>query len=199
MGKMKKYSDAELLANMKAGGVGCEQAMEYLYKKHIESVISFITTRNGTREEGKDIFQDAVIQLLINVQQGTFQGSSALSTYLFAISKNLWYRRFSKVRREEQYATHMTPLTSDSEDPEVILMSEDRQVQIRSLMDRLKPKCKEVLLLWGSKFAMKEIAEKLGYNNEQVVRNKKNLCLKELKDQVAQQPELRKWIQEMMN
>lgn len=195
---MQNYSDAELLANMKAGGVSCEKAMEFLYKKHIESVISFITSRNGTREEGKDIFQDAVIQLLINVQQGSFHGNSALSTYLFAISKNLWYRRFSKYRRETQYATQMVPVTTDTLDPETILMTEDQQEQVGSLLDRLKPKCKEVLLLWGRKFAMKEIAEKLGYNNEQVVRNKKNLCLRELRDQVEKQPELRHWINEII-
>jgi RNA polymerase sigma factor (sigma-70 family) len=196
---MQSYSDPELLANIKAGGSACERAMEFLYKKHIDSIISFITARNGTREEGKDIFQDAVIQLLINVQQGTFQGNSALSTYLFAISKNLWYRRFSKARREEQYATQMVPMTADSKDPEMILMTEDQQEHVRNLMDGLKPKCKEVLLLWGSKFSMKEIADKLGYNNEQVVRNKKNLCLKELKERLGKQPALRQWINEMVS
>ena len=198
MRKMQNYSDAELIADIKAGGLRCEKAMEYVYKKHIETVISFITARNGTRDEGKDIFQDAVIQLLLNVQQGVFQGNSALGTYLFAISKNLWYRRFSRVKREETYATQMIPLSTESEDPEMRLMTKDQQAQVGSLLDRLKPKCREVLLLWGRKFAMKEIADRLGYTNEQVVRNKKNLCLKELKEQVQANPELRQWIHEIM-
>lgn len=198
MRKMQKYSDADLLDAIQAGGSAREKAMEYVYKQHIGSVLSFVGSRNGTREEGKDIFQDAVIQLLISIQKGTFQGNSAISTYLFAISKNLWYRRFSKNVREDQYQTQMVPIRETSETPEMVLMEEDQQLKIGDLLNQLKPKCKEVLLLWGRKFAMKEIAAQLGYNNEQVVRNKKNHCLKELKEQVRVNPEVRKLIQEFL-
>ncbi|MEL6251851.1 MAG: hypothetical protein AAFR87_07565 [Bacteroidota bacterium] len=65
-------------------------------------------------------------------------------------------------------------------------------------MDSLKDKCKEVLTMWAQKYSMKEIAEALGYSNEQVVRNKKNHCLKELKELVRKNPEVRNLIGELL-
>ncbi|MFT6744957.1 MAG: DNA-binding CsgD family transcriptional regulator, partial [Bacteroidia bacterium] len=53
-----------------------------------------------------------------------------------------------------------------------------------------KDKCKEVLQLWSMSFSMTEIAEKLDYTSSQVVMNKKNLCLKELRKQLADNPNL---------
>ncbi len=58
------------------------------------------------------------------------------------------------------------------------------------LMTNLKDKCKEVLKLWSLSYNMTEIAEKLAYTNTQVVMNKKNLCLRELRKQLADNPKL---------
>ena len=52
--------------------------------------------------------------------------------------------------------------------------------------------------MWAQKYSMKEIAAALGYSNEQVVRNKKNHCLKELKELVRKNPEVRNLIGELL-
>lgn len=192
------YNDQELVDQIKQGGSACERAMKHLYRQHLDSVVNFIVNRSGSREEAKDVFQDAVVNVLVAVQKGKFSGDSSLGTYLFAISKNLWYRRFKRSLKQgdmpEDYATE----ASEAPEPDVTLMGNDEQRLVQGLLGQLKSKCLEVLTMWAQKFAMKEIAQQLGYQNDQVVRNKKNHCLKELRKLVAQQPEARALVQELV-
>jgi RNA polymerase sigma factor (sigma-70 family) len=192
------YQEEQLIADIQAGGTACERAMKYLYRKHVDQISHFVTNRNGSREEAKDVFQDAVINLLVAVQTGKFGGQSSLGTYLFAISKNLWYRRFKRSLKQGEMPEDGPEEASPEPGPERVMMASHEQQLIGGLLMQLKDKCKGVLTLWAQKYAMKEIAERLGYGNEQVVRNKKNHCLKELRHLVAQQPEARKLVQELV-
>ena len=57
-------------------------------------------------------------------------------------------------------------------------------------MGTLKEKCQKVLRLWAMSYSMDEIAKKLNMSSSQVVMNKKNLCLKELRNTLAAKPKL---------
>lgn len=192
------YTDTELISALKAGGSTCDKAMAFIYRKHLDSVLSFIMARNGSKEEAKDIFQDAVLSLLMSVQEGKFEGKSSLSTYLHAISKNLWYRRFRRSITADEYKASLNKEEKELGDPEFIMVDQDTEKQLQVLMGELKDKCKEVLTLWAQKYSMKEIATALGYSNEQVVRNKKNHCMKELKELVRKSPGVRSLIGELL-
>ena len=192
------YTDAPLISSIKAGGSACDQAIAWIYRKHLDAVLSFIMARNGSREEAKDIFQDAVLSLLMSIQEGKFEGKSSLSTYLHAISKNLWYRRFRRSITADEYKASLNKDEIELGDPEYLMVDQDTEAQLQGLMDSLKDKCKEVLTMWAQKYSMKEIAAALGYSNEQVVRNKKNHCLKELKELVRKNPEVRNLIGELL-
>ena len=196
--KKLKNTDEDLLMALKAGGRECDEAMAYLYQKHVDKIVSFIIARNGSREEAKDVFQDSLVNLLMGVRQGKFEGKSSIGTYLYAISKNLWYRRFNRSTREDDYKSANKGSDIGEETPELLLMDNDQKEMIGGLLGSLKAKCKEVLLMWAQKFSMKEIAEELGYQNDQVVRNKKNHCLKELKERVRKSPEVRNIVQELI-
>lgn len=192
------YTDEELIQAIKKGGRQCDDAMEYLYRRHVDQTIAFIVTRNGSREEAKDVFQDSLVNLLVSIREGKFEGKSTINTYLYAISKNLWYRRFNRSIREDDYKTTNQGPEAGELTPEISLMDNDQQKLVGDLLNSLKAKCREVLILWAQKFAMKEIADQLGYQNEQVVRNKKNHCLKELKERVRNNPQARSLIHELV-
>ncbi|MEL6593888.1 MAG: sigma-70 family RNA polymerase sigma factor, partial [Bacteroidota bacterium] len=164
----------------------------------INQIIAFVRERGGTEAEAEDIYQDAVVNLLIAIQDGRFEGRSAVSTYLFAISKNLWYRRFRRHNLEDDYRASLPSDEQDTDSPEVLLLEADQHSQLFAVLDQLKDKCREVLSLWSQKYSMKEIAARLHYQNEQVVRNKKNLCLKELKNFLRDQPGLRSQLRQML-
>lgn len=190
-------TDEVLIEAIQKGGKACDQALAYLYRTHMEKVIPFIMARNGSEEEAKDVFQDALVSLLMSIRKGSFEGKSSLQTFLFAISKNLWYRRFNRNQLSENYKANHVEETVEQSTPFVSLMDQDQQKTLEQLLAQLKPKCREVLNLWAQKYSMKEIAAQLGYSGEQVARNKKTACLKELKELVRTNPEIRALVQEM--
>jgi len=58
-------------------------------------------------------------------------------------------------------------------------------------MSRLGESCRELLtLVYYENLSFKEILEKLHYENEQVIRNKKYKCMKELTDMIKDNPGL---------
>lgn len=198
MTKGYSYTDSELLEAIRKGGRSCDDAMEFLYREYVDQVIAFITQRSGSQEEAKDVFQDAVISLLVSIRQGKFEGKSSLKTYLYAISKNLWYRRFNRSLRSDDYKASNVPDDLDEVTPDEVLMTSNQRRHIGDVLDQLKDKCREVLILWAQKYSMKEIAEQLGYANDQVIRNKKNHCLNELKKLVKDNPQVRNLVQELI-
>ena len=50
--------DTEILDKITKGD---EDALKYLYKKYYRMMTKLVVTNNGTEEEAKDIYQDALI------------------------------------------------------------------------------------------------------------------------------------------
>jgi RNA polymerase sigma factor (sigma-70 family) len=190
----RSYSDQELIEAIQAGGNACERAMSYIYRKYVDEAVAFLGKRSFDSEEARDVVQDAVISLLASIQEGKFQGNSSLKTFLFAICKNLWLRRLRRMGTEASYQEKQDDPGVDFKTPEYLAVEEDQRSRMGEILSMLKDKCREVLMMWSQKYSMKEICKTLGYSNEQVVRNKKAHCMKELKEKVKQQPEIRQMI-----
>lgn len=100
---------------------------------------------------------------------------------------------------EESYIQKQDDNDVDYVSPEILIMEEDRRSGVNEILASLKDKCREVLLMWSQKYSMKEIAQAIGYSNDQVVRNKKNHCMKELKERVRNNPQIRQLIHDWVN
>ena len=193
----RKYDDAELITAIKAGGMSADKAVTFIYSEYRNQVLQFIISKNGTKNEALDIFQDAVVQLVSGLEQDKFRGNSSIKTYLFAISKRLWYRRFNKNTRHQEWIKDNPFEDLADEDPEEIMLKKDLSSKVEELMSRLPQKSRQVLLLWVRNYSMREIAEKMGFKNEQVARNKKSNSLKELKQLVNTQEQIASILEEL--
>ncbi|MDR2085338.1 MAG: hypothetical protein LBP67_10140 [Bacteroidales bacterium] len=74
---------------------------EYLYINTFPSIERYILSNNGTREDAQDIFHDSLIILIRKLSENN-QILCKLSTYLYAIAKNLWLQKLSYNRRTSQ-------------------------------------------------------------------------------------------------
>jgi DNA-directed RNA polymerase specialized sigma subunit len=67
------------------------------------------------------------------------------------------------------------------------------------MLDKLGESCRKILMLfYYENLPMKEIVQHLHYENEQVVRNKKYKCLKELTEMVKANPLIAGQINELI-
>src|ERR1700752_2003672 len=89
-------SDDEVIARIKKGD---ERALDYLYKKNYKMMTNMIIKNNGSEDEAKDIYQEALIVVWQKVLSADFVLSSKLSTYLYSICQNLWRKELERKNR----------------------------------------------------------------------------------------------------
>ena len=71
---------------------------------------------------------------------------------------------------------------------------------IMRLVEQLGETCRKILLLFYFEgCSMKQILEQLHYENEQVVRNKKYKCIRQLEKIINEHPPLKQALKSMMN
>jgi len=164
-----------------------QQIIEYLrnnrYQKAINGlyeilspVKKYILANSGSKDDAKDIFQDALVVLYKNAQSENFTLTVPLKTYLLAIVKNLW--------RQELRRKNKTPMTTEpAEIPEIIINQEKDVDLAMAAFNLLGEKCKQLLILfYFEKKTYKELASFLAFGDERTAKNQKYRCLQKAKE-----------------
>ena len=182
MFESKQISDTTLIQMINQGDNAMNKAIEHILTTQAQKIEGYIMQHSGSKEEAEDALYEGLAAFTINVRAGKFNGESTINTYLTAICKGIWFKKFKRMMVHKKWED--AELNKPQNPYEENVLTIELKTGLDILMTNLKDKCKEVLKLWT------EIAEKLGYTNTQVVMNKKNLCLRELRKQLADNPKL---------
>jgi len=80
------------------------------------------------------------------------------------------------------------------------IIDRESRRQVMKLMDELGENCKKILLMfYYENLSMKEMVANLHYENEQVVRNKKYKCLKQLEQMIIKNPALKETLKNLLH
>lgn len=188
----KAFSDKEIIDAISAGGRQLDKVLDYIYHRsqYRDSIINLVMRWSGSREDAEDVFQEGICRLVQNIRKGQFEGRSSLRTYLTTICKNLWSTRFAKVKRDTAREQSWKPDNDYEASPDQIVINEERSQLIKSVLEQLGEKCKQVLGLWALDYRMKEIAREAGYKSAGMARRKKYECRKKLTALLKDQPDL---------
>jgi len=190
----KRFSDQEIIDGIQKGGLAENQVLPFLYAHYKTAVLTFVTSNKGSQEEALDVYQDAVVAAYDNIKQGKFRGESALASYLYAIARFIWLNRLKR-KKKEQSILDQQSFAEVGEDHLSVLLDTERSQILQETLGQLGDSCKEVLIYAVYyEYSMKEISEKMGFDSEQVARNKKYKCLKRLKDLLGKRPDLKEWL-----
>jgi RNA polymerase sigma factor (sigma-70 family) len=157
------------------------KAIETLYKLHFKMVQALVVHNNGTAEDAKDVFQEAMVVLYEKASSGVFELNCQLKTYLYSVSRRVWLRR---LQQQSRY------LLSDTETEVVAVEADTEEHERRDLEFGLMEKainsigepCKSLLeAFYIHKRGMQEIAAAFGYTNADNAKNQKYKCLVRLK------------------
>jgi len=152
---------------------GDEQALEVIYQKYYRMMVRLVTSNNGTEQEAKDVYQEAVVVFWQKATSGNLVLTSKMSTYIYSICLNLWRKELDRKSR----------LSNEPKD--AIEYQEQDKVErariIHEIIDKLDDTCKKVLTYYYfDGMSMKEIAEKVGFANTDTTKTKKYKCKKKL-------------------
>ena len=142
------------------------------------TVQKYILKNNGTKEEAKDIFQEALIILFRNANRSDFKLTSSINTYVFSISKNLWNEKLRTTQRDSK-KLQVADLDHSTEE---IIEQEKKYTLAEAALMRISEQCKTILeLFYIKKIAMSQIAQTLGMSSENAAKTQKYKCLVRLK------------------
>jgi len=162
--------DSQLIEKIKLGD---ESALDYLYRKNYKMMTRLVLNNNGTEDEAKDIFQEAVIIFWQKIRSETFILTSKISTFLYSVCQNLWRK---ELERKSKYSREFADTKEYSD-----FDKEEREKIVHDCINELGETCKKVLLYYYfDNFSMQEIADKLGFSNADTAKTKKYKCKKEL-------------------
>jgi RNA polymerase sigma-70 factor, ECF subfamily len=137
---MQANSDESLIARIAQGD---RLAMKVLYGRHHVRVYRFALRL--TRDES--VAEDLISEVFLDVwrQAGKFEGRSAVSTWLLAITR---FKAFSVLRRRKDAELDeeaAAAIEDTSDDPEVVLEKQDTGNVLRQCIAALTPEHREVI------------------------------------------------------
>ncbi|MCU0337988.1 MAG: sigma-70 family RNA polymerase sigma factor, partial [Sediminibacterium sp.] len=75
------------------------KAIETIYKENFGVIQAFIIGNNGSLDDARDIFQEAMIALYEKAQDKSFVLTCQIKTYVYSICRRLWLKRLQQLGR----------------------------------------------------------------------------------------------------
>lgn len=175
-------ADTTEQALLKGLALNDSKAIETIYKDNFSMVQAFILQNNGSYDDARDIFQEAMIALYDKARSDSFVLTSQIRTYVYSICRRLWLKRLQQMGRYTGQVEMLEETVAVEEDVD---MHEKRNAEF-AIMDRamnsLGEPCKSLLEgYYIKKMGMTELAEEFGYTNADNAKNQKYKCLMRLK------------------
>ncbi len=165
-----------------------ELVLKKLYIAYFPMVLQLVINNNGTQDDAKDIYQEAIIVLYNKVKGGNFELSSKLKTFIYSVCRRLWLKRLSHINR---YGSEIKDFHEHLPVEEDVDLHSDRDIQFNKMETSLKllgEPCKMIIEdFYINNRSMQEICEKFGYTNADNAKTQKYKCLQRLKKLFFQQ------------
>ena len=196
----QSISDDELIANLLTGK-GISESIRTLYKDYFDQLSWFVINNSGNRQDAEDIFQEVVVDFIEAVQKNKFRGEASVKTFLYSLNKFAWLNELKRRGRAMQREIKYEKLQEQQEiDVSHFISGREARAQVMKIVEELGDACKKILVMfYYENLSMKEILEKTEYETEQVVRNKKYKCLKQLEVMLNENPLLKESFKNALN
>lgn len=177
------HTERELLQSL---AIGDRAATEQIYRQNYHVVSGWLIKNGGSAADAADLFQEAMVVLFGKVQEEGFSLSCSIGTYLFAISKHLWYKKLQRSSREP---VQLYDDTSEAEggaiDDTDVNTHHEREAhyeQLDTALEQIGEPCRSLLkAFYHQDRNMQQIAAEFGYTNPDNAKNQKYKCLARLR------------------
>lgn len=167
-----------------------ERAWRYIYANMRGALLGNLrkkfSSSGFSADEWNDVFVDTCEALMVNVKRGKYEKreNATLYTYILKIAENttlsFWRKKKGTVIKED--ISYVKDMVED-----IDLLPDEKQRTQNEFLDRVLESIPEDCRLLLKKFywdriPMERLAPMFGYKNADNVANKKNKCMKKIKD-----------------
>ena len=76
-----------------------KKAIETIYRENYNMIQTLVINNNGSADDAKDVFQEAMIVLYEKARSGVFELNCQIKTYIYSVSRRLWLKRLQQLNR----------------------------------------------------------------------------------------------------
>lgn len=173
---------------------GDTQFLNSLYKENRETFIAWIMQRYQMNEEDAiDLFQKAYTQFYFNVKNEKLtELTCSVKTYLISVGRNLARERFREL--QNSHTTYQETIQPEVAIDNSLLDAETHVHQrelVRKILNKIGDPCKTLMeLIFIKGYSADAVVDEMGYSDERVVRKRKSLCLKQMRELLTKNSEL---------
>ncbi len=171
-----------------------EKAVSFLYKECYPIIRKYILHNRGSVDDAKDIFQETIIVFMSKLAhyQGTNVNVKALIT---TIAKNKWTDFVRKSNKSSSIDNGNFEELAESIAADLSVLDEDRNNQINKIFETVGERCKELLInILFYDYSMKDVAEKMGFSNENSAKTQHYKCKQKLIDNFKDNLQLKQYL-----
>ena len=185
---MQTIADEVLIAKIAKGD---RSAMEALFTRYRVRVFKFVLrmVRNEAiaEELNSDVFLD------VWRQAGTFEGRSAVSTWIFSIARFKALNALQRRGEEELDDDKADAIEDDADDPEIVLAKKDKAAVLRQCLVELSAEHREIVnLVYYQHKSVEEVSGIVGIP-EATVKTRMFYARKKLSELLAERGIERGW------
>ncbi len=170
------------LAVFKAVGNNDKDAIELAYRENYPLIQHFVISNNGSEDDARDIFQEAMMVLYEKAKMPGFELTCQIRTYLYSVCRRLWLKKLQYNRRIESQVENFDKIVPVEEDIEQHEKLNGQYLIMRTAMGKIGEPCKSLIeAFYVHRKNMQEIAGFFGYTNADNAKNQKYKCLVRLK------------------
>lgn len=157
-------------------------SIEAIYRTNFSSIQKFVLNNNGSVDDARDIFQEAMVVLFEKSKDTSFKLNCQMNTYLYSICRRLWLKRLQQLNRFGAQVEGFEDTVAVEEEIETHEKINNDFVLMEFAMTKIGEPCKSLLdAYYVQKKQMQEIATEFGYTNADNAKTQKYKCLVRLK------------------
>lgn len=153
-----KLTDKELVEKVLSGN---SRAFEVIYERYFVRVMRVCEAIVTDRETAKDLTQDAFIKMYDRMS--SYQGKSALFTWMYPIARNVTYDYLRKKRPHDNIEDHESEFVADEPHDDELLSYEKGLLQ--AALQKVSATDRQLLVMkYGYSWSIEEIGEFMDLN-----------------------------------
>ncbi|NAS32233.1 RNA polymerase subunit sigma [Flavobacteriaceae bacterium R38] len=160
---------------------GDETIIRLLYDKLFPRIASYIRKNKGNDEDAKEIFQEALFQLIVRAKANGIQIKSSFENYVFTVCVNLWLKELNLRKKEVRDDVVFELMRNDNQIVKYIIEQEQMDL-FEEKFQLLSDNCRALLKDFFNKIPYNIIVKKFSYSNENVAFQRVFKCKKRLAD-----------------
>ncbi len=183
---MNRYSSQELIKGIRKRD---NTVLRFIYSKNFQTVLHFVMNNNGTAEDAKDIFQEAMIVVFENVRKDRdFKLESSLQTYIYSVARIIWIKHLNKNRNITVKLNEEHEFI-EFEEPQPFQEHDFKYALYQKVFLDLPEDCQLILKMSNEGKTSKEIAAKMGLKSENYIMKRRHYCKEYLIRLIREHPD----------